>query len=44
MPMTGETLRLKQRKMEIERELNTLENTIKIFSRNKVYVKLDDYE
>lgn len=44
MPMTGETLRLRKRKMEIEKELNTLENTIKIFSRAKVYVKLDDYE
>lgn len=30
--------------MEIEKELNEMEKTIRIFSRLKVYVKIDDDE
>lgn len=42
LPMTSETLRVKNRKMEIEKELIKLEDSIRIFSRAKVYVKLTD--
>lgn len=41
MPMTSQTLKTKLRKMEIDRELDRLEESIRIFSRPKVYVKLD---
>uniref|UniRef100_A0A336LND0 CSON005270 protein n=1 Tax=Culicoides sonorensis TaxID=179676 RepID=A0A336LND0_CULSO len=40
MPMTSETLRIRNRKIEIEKELTKLEDSIRIFSRTKVYVKL----
>lgn len=40
--MTSQTMKLKQRKMEIEKELNKLEDNIRIFSRHKVYVKIDE--
>lgn len=39
MPMSGETLRIRNRKMEIEKALIDLENTIRNFSKSKVYVK-----
>ncbi|XP_063710142.1 uncharacterized protein LOC134838526 [Culicoides brevitarsis] len=42
MPMTSETLRIKNRKIEIEKELTKLEESIRIFSRVKVYVKLTE--
>jgi Calmodulin-binding len=41
MPMTAQTIKLRNRKMEIERELNRLEDSIRIFSRTKVYVKIE---
>lgn len=41
MPMSSQTMRVKQRKMEIDQELNRLEESIRIFSKPKVYVKLD---
>ncbi|XP_055855073.1 uncharacterized protein LOC129918506 [Episyrphus balteatus] len=41
MPMTTETLRIRGRKVEIERELVDLENDIRIFSKPKVYVKMN---
>lgn len=41
LPMTSETLRVRNRKIEIEKELRTLETNIRVFSRTKVYVKLD---
>lgn len=42
MPMTTETLRTRSRKVEIERELIELENDIRIFSKPKVYVKINE--
>lgn len=39
--MTSKTLRVKNRQIEIERELRQLDDTIQIFSRSKVYVKND---
>lgn len=42
LPMTSETLRVRQRKMDIEKELIKLEDSIRIFSRAKVYVKIED--
>lgn len=41
LPMTAETLRVRNRKILIEKELRELEKNIRIFSRTKVYVKLD---
>lgn len=41
LPLAGQTLALKRRKNDIEKELNKLEESIKIFSRPKVYVKMD---
>ncbi|XP_061392756.1 uncharacterized protein LOC133328223 [Musca vetustissima] len=38
MPMTTETLRIRRRKVEIEKELLQLESDIRIFSKPKVYV------
>lgn len=40
MPLTSATLKVKNRQIEIEKELNELEENIRIFSRQKVYVKL----
>lgn len=40
--MTAETLRVRNRKILIEKELRELEKNIRIFSRTKVYVKLLD--
>ncbi|CAD7012192.1 uncharacterized protein LOC101451115 [Ceratitis capitata] len=39
MPMTTETLRMRVRKAEIEKELKQLETDIRVFSKTKVYVK-----
>ncbi|KAM8712116.1 hypothetical protein ACLKA7_012612 [Drosophila subpalustris] len=39
MPMTAETLRIRLRKAEIEKELRTAEDEIRIYSKAKVYVK-----
>lgn len=41
LPMTCETLRVKNRKIQIEKELREIEITTRVFSRTKVYVKLD---
>ncbi|XP_015593829.1 uncharacterized protein LOC107267093 [Cephus cinctus] len=41
MPIKTDTLRSQQRKAEIERQLNKLEEGIKVFSRPKVYVKIN---
>ncbi|XP_076627687.1 uncharacterized protein LOC143344938 [Colletes latitarsis] len=41
MPIKSDTLRAQQRKAEIERQLNKLEEGIKVFSKPKVYVKLN---
>lgn len=42
MSMTSQTMKLKNRKMEIDKELNKLEDNIRTFSRPKVYVKVDE--
>lgn len=39
MPMSSRTLRIRNRQIEIEKELNKLDDIVKIFSRLKVYVK-----
>lgn len=39
--MTSKTLRVRNREIEIEKELRQLDDTIQIFSRAKVYVKND---
>ncbi|XP_076298086.1 uncharacterized protein LOC143217559 [Lasioglossum baleicum] len=41
MPIKSDTLRAQQRKAEIEKQLNKLEEGIKVFSKQKVYVKMD---
>ncbi|EDV36440.1 uncharacterized protein Dana_GF12958 [Drosophila ananassae] len=38
MPMTAQTLRVRSRKAEIDRELATVEEEIRIYSKAKVYV------
>ncbi|ALC40853.1 CG11125 [Drosophila busckii] len=39
MPMTAQTLRVRARKAEIDKELTVVEDEIRIFSKAKVYVK-----
>ncbi|KOC69135.1 Uncharacterized protein C16orf48 like protein [Habropoda laboriosa] len=41
MPIKVDTLRAQQRKIEIEKQLNKLEEGMKVFSRPKVYVKMN---
>ncbi|XP_032677047.1 uncharacterized protein LOC116846823 isoform X2 [Odontomachus brunneus] len=41
MPIKTDTLRAQRRKMEIEKQLNKLEEGIKVFSRPKVFVKMN---
>ncbi|XP_011151972.1 uncharacterized protein LOC105190758 [Harpegnathos saltator] len=41
MPIKADTLRAQRHKMEIEKQLNKLEEGIKVFSRPKVYVKIN---
>lgn len=41
MPIKVDTLRVQRRKIEIEKQLNKLEEGIKVFSRPKVYVKMN---
>lgn len=42
LPVRVDTLRVKTTKAELERKLAEIEDAIKIFSRPKVFVKLDD--
>jgi len=42
LPVRVDTLRVKTRKAELERKLAEIEDAIKIFSRPKVFVKVDD--
>lgn len=42
MPIKVDTLRAQRRKIEIEKQLNKLEEGIKVFSRPKVYVKMNE--
>lgn len=41
LPVSCDTLRIKQRKVEIETKLREIENALKVFSRPKVFVKID---
>ncbi|NXX46596.1 ENKD1 protein, partial [Tricholaema leucomelas] len=41
LPMRADTLSLQKRRVELERKLSQLEEAIKIFSRPKVFIKLD---
>lgn len=40
-PIRTDTLRSQKRKMEIEKQLAKLEEAMKVFSRPKVFVKID---
>ncbi|XP_040471647.1 enkurin domain-containing protein 1 [Falco naumanni] len=41
LPMCTDTLRMQKRRVELERKLSQIEEAIKIFSRPKVFIKLD---
>jgi len=41
MPIRNDTLRIRTKREELEQKLNRIEEAIKIFSRKKVFVKLD---
>jgi len=41
MPIRNDTLRIRTKREELEQKLNKVEDAIKIFSRPKVFVKLD---
>jgi hypothetical protein len=40
MPVRTDTLKMRNRKMELEKKLNKIEEGIKVFSRPKVFVKM----
>lgn len=40
MPMTVETLRIRNRKVEIEKELKQIEYDIRLYSKPKVYIHI----
>lgn len=42
LPVRVDTLRVKTTKAELERKLSEIEDAIKIFSRPKVFVKVDE--
>ena len=42
MPLSRDTLRIKTRKNELERKLRETDSAIKIFSRQKVFIKTDE--
>lgn len=42
LSITSQTFRTRTKKIDIEKELQSLENTLKIFSRNKVFVNLGE--
>ncbi|NXE39532.1 ENKD1 protein, partial [Ptilorrhoa leucosticta] len=41
LPMRGDSLKMQKRRIELERKLSQIEEAIKIFSRPKVFIKLD---
>ncbi|XP_021396859.2 enkurin domain-containing protein 1 isoform X2 [Lonchura striata] len=41
LPMRGDSLKMQKRRVELERKLSQIEEAIKIFSRPKVFIKLD---
>ena len=42
LSLTADTLRVKQRKNELERKLAEIDDAIKIFCRPKVFVRIND--
>lgn len=44
MPLSRDTLRIKARKDELEKKLRETDSAIKIFSRERVFIKIDDWE
>eukprot|EP00111_Clytia_hemisphaerica_P010297 TCONS_00030126-protein len=42
MPLSRDTLRIKARKDELEKKLRETDSAIKIFSRERVFIKIDD--
>nr|CAD7443645.1 unnamed protein product [Timema bartmani] len=42
MPVRSDTLRARQRKIELESQLNKLEDGIKVFSRPRVFIKVGE--
>lgn len=42
MPVRSDTLKLKNRKIDIEKQLNRLEEAIKVFSKPQVFIKIGD--
>nr|XP_030137982.3 enkurin domain-containing protein 1 isoform X1 [Taeniopygia guttata]XP_030137983.3 enkurin domain-containing protein 1 isoform X1 [Taeniopygia guttata] len=41
LPMRGDSLKMQKRRVELERKLSQIEEAIRIFSRPKVFIKLD---
>lgn len=41
LPVRADTLSMQNRRVELERKLSQIEEAIKIFSRPKVFIKLD---
>lgn len=41
LPVRADTLSMQKRRVELERKLSQIEEAIKIFSRPKVFIKLD---
>ncbi|XP_027749773.1 enkurin domain-containing protein 1 isoform X1 [Empidonax traillii] len=41
LPMRGDSLKMQNRRVDLERKLSQIEEAIKIFSRPKVFIKLD---
>lgn len=41
LPMRGDSLKMQKKRIELERKLSQIEEAIKIFSRPKVFIKLD---
>ncbi|XP_053843138.1 enkurin domain-containing protein 1 isoform X2 [Vidua macroura] len=41
LPMRGDSLKMQKRRVELERKLSQIDEAIKIFSRPKVFIKLD---
>ena len=41
MPIRNDTRRIRTKRDDVEQQLNKVDEAIKIFSRNKVFVKLD---
>ncbi|KAK6629766.1 hypothetical protein RUM43_003584 [Polyplax serrata] len=42
LPVRADTLRVRQKKMQLEAQLNKIEEGIKVFNKSKVYVKIEE--